>query len=119
MGIFNSCFDEEPNKLNRIFNFMVTFALFQQDISGFEFDPRLQSYFTKLVGDFSITVFGMFYATYKKRVDDLIIEVEKTMVQQDINDTEYLCQVAMAASNLQGSIVQFLTEMTNLNPRVN
>ena len=65
-----------------------------------------------------MTVFGMFYVTNKKKVDEILLEVEKVMVQQDVNDTEYLCQVALSSGNLQSLMVQFLLEMTNLNTRI-
>lgn len=119
MGLFSNNFEEEPDKLNRIFNFIVTFALFQTDIEGLQFSNNLHYYFNKLVRDFQSTVFGMFYMTYKGKVDEIIAQIEDMMMQPDINDTEYLCSVALGAGSLQGLMNLFNSEMAALNFNVN
>lgn len=42
---YNESFTQEVDKLPRLFNFIVGFGLFQQDISYFLLNPHLQSYF--------------------------------------------------------------------------
>jgi len=69
---FDSRFDKEPHKLQRIFNFIVAFALYQQDVQSLYVDPRMHSYFSRLAKDFSATLFGTFYLSHKARIDELI-----------------------------------------------
>lgn len=41
---YDTKFDREPNKLQRIFNLIFAFALFQQDIRGLYIDPGMHAY---------------------------------------------------------------------------
>lgn len=119
VGLFSNNFDEEPDKLSRFFNFLVTFALFQTDIEGLQFSNNLHYYFNKLIRDFQGTIFGMFYLTNKVKIDTITAGIEAMMVEPEINDTEYLCSVALGAGSLQGLMNQFLLEMASFNFNVN
>lgn len=57
-------------------------------------DPRLHSYFQKLVKDFSNTAFGTFYLTQKARVDEIIQEAEETMMNPESDDSGYLVKMS-------------------------
>ena len=94
-------FDAESSRLKRMFNLIVSFALFQDDLRGFYFDQRLHGYFQKLANDFSRSAFGTFYLTQKTHVDDLVKEVEKAMVEENVDDTDYLVKVATCAGQFQ------------------
>lgn len=76
-------FDQEPDKLQRIFNLIVSFALYQSDVKGFYFDSRVHSYFSAIAKDFSHTTFGTFYLLHKEKIDDIIREVEHSMTLSD------------------------------------
>ena len=54
-------YQNERDKLNRIFNAMISFALYQADIQGFVLLPELQPLFTKLAKDMQTTIFGSFF----------------------------------------------------------
>lgn len=91
---FESMFDCEQSKLQRIFNLIFGFSLYQQDATRIYLDPRVHGYMQKMARDFSHTVFGTFYLSQKPKVDDLISEVESAMIQPDIEDSSYLVKIS-------------------------
>lgn len=99
---------KESYRLDRMFNFVLGFALYQQDIRGLYLDSRLYSHFQKVIKDFSTSVFGTFYLSSKTAVDKIICELEGVMIKQDLNDTEYLTNFAVCVGNLQQQIYQFM-----------
>jgi len=80
---FNGLFDREDNKLERIFNLILAFALFQQDVQGLYLDRRLHYYFKKVADDFVNTFFGSFYVTTKDKIDVILEDIEFSMMEQD------------------------------------
>jgi hypothetical protein len=94
-------FEKESNKLERMFNLILAFALYQQDVKGMYLEPRLHAYITKMVNDFSTTVFGTFYLSQKAKVDEVIQDVESLMMDQDCDDSSYLVKISTCVGQFQ------------------
>lgn len=115
---FSESLERENDKLSRMFNFIVTFSIFQTDVNSLVFDYNMQYYFQKLVRDSRETVFGMFYIMNKEKVDRIIASVEKAMIQPDINDTEYIAEFAIGVGELGQLMRSFVSRMAENNSEV-
>ena len=87
------------NRLERLFNFIVVFGLYQSDIVNLLFDSRMAAYFDKLKKDFAGTTFGVFYLRNKVEIDSLVSGVEDSMTTA-AEDRLYSTKMAVAIGRL-------------------
>lgn len=112
---FNESFIEENNKLDRVFNLIFAFGLFQRDMKDLQMDSSLYPYMDNLVHAFPSTLFGSMYLCKQTEIDSIIQDVETKMILEDLSDQDLLRIMQSGSARLHAIMKGCVKRWTSSN----